>query len=251
MFGNQPYPDFNLQDEQEDVLAMRGSQQANRTLDSTNYTVHNFMGVSSTALQPGNRYGQHNSASAAEYPDFNTIDEEENRLVGRGKGYSSSIDNFSQTDRSKITNSQFGPYSSDSVNYPNFDATDGDINTPAGNRGKSFIGEGESAFNFTSTKRNPNIQNKFGAFEENDTKFPSDASSSVEINNTFNSVDEDGNSLGDKHTLMEFGNGDDIDGTTRFPNKIEDAFIAISTPAQNPLGLTTINFSIIYTRNVL
>ena len=220
LFGNQPYPDFNLQDEQEDVLAMRGSQQANRTLDSTNYTVHNFMGVSSTALQPGNRYGQHNSASAAEYPDFNIIDEEENRLVGRGKGYSSSIDNFSQTDRSQITNPQFGPYHSDpTVEYPNFDATDRDINTPAGNRGKSFIGKGESAFNFTSTDRNPNIQNKFGDFEENETKFPPADGSLRELGNTFITS----GSVGDKHTLMDFGNGDNIDGTTRFPNKIEDA----------------------------
>ena len=155
------------------------------------------------------------------YPDFNIIDEEENTLALRGKTQIKIRDQFSPTTTSPTILNKFGPNSTGSVEYPDFDVSDGDINTPLGNRGKSFIGE--SAFNFTPTDRNKNVENKFGPFEENETSFPPPASSSVEINNTFNGVDSDGNSLGDKHTLIDFGVGSNIDGTVRYRNKLEEA----------------------------
>jgi len=155
------------------------------------------------------------------YPDFNPIDEEENQLAQRGKTEIKIIDNFNPTSTSPTVQSKFGPNSTGSIEYPDFDASDGDINTPAGNRGKSFIGE--SAFNFTPTERNKNVLNKLGPFEENETSFPPANSASAEINNTFNGVDTDGNSLGDKHTLMDLGIGSNIDGTIRYREKLEEA----------------------------
>ena len=146
------------------------------------------------------------------YPEPSRVfDEEENRLIRRGK--EKEFD-FNSTTTSPDVESHFGPYGSASAEYPNFNPVD-EEETPLGNRGSEI--DKNTNFNFNR------IKGSYGPYSENETNYPTTDSASKAIGNTFNGSDADGNILGDKHTLLDYGIGSDVDGIIRYREKLEEA----------------------------